>query len=336
MLYFIWFIHEFYFNAHGYKRHKSHSTKIHLTKIVRLRALSNRKNVIIFLDTDKYASPFDMLVAIDLYPDAQIINYSNVEVSDAKRLIQDAMFPRGPEGAKHTKVFIGGQDVDKALEILDVIKKSMFPPFELSVIIDPRGSNTTASSAVAKTMKLFEEKGFGDFKGKTAAILAGTGPVGVVAARLYASEGGNVVLTSRKLDRAKDAAEKINEELGTKQVCGVQAATPEETGEAIKNADVILACGAAGIELLPLSILEKYGKKCKVLGDINAVPPLGIEGMKATHKGKEFTPGKFGIGALAIGPLKIQIEGEMFKRAVESASGIVDYKTAYEIAKKLA
>ncbi|MCW4015221.1 MAG: methylenetetrahydromethanopterin dehydrogenase [Candidatus Bathyarchaeota archaeon] len=298
--------------------------------------MSSHKNVIIFLDTDKYTSPFDMLVAIDFYPDAQIISYSNVEVSDAKRLIQDAMFPRGPEGAKHTKVFIGGQDVDKALQILEVIKKSMFPPFELSVIIDPRGSNTTASSAVAKTMKLFKEKGFGDFKGKTAAILAGTGPVGVVAARLYASEGGNVVLTSRKLDRAKEAADKINEELGTKQVCGVQAATPEETGEAIKDADVILACGAAGIQLLSLSVLEKYGKKCKVLGDINAVPPLGIEGVKATHKGKEFIPGKFGIGALAIGPLKIQIEGEMFKQAVESPNGIVDYKTAYEIAKKLA
>jgi hypothetical protein len=298
-------------------------------------ALSSRKNVIIFLDTDKYASPFDILVAIDLYPDAQIINYSNVEVSDAKRLIQDAMFPRGPEGAKHTKVFIGGQDVDKALEILKVIKKSMFPPFQLSVIVDPRGSNTTASAAVAKTMKLFEEK-FGDFKGKTAAILAGTGPVGVVAARLYASEGGNVVLTSRKLDRATAAADKINEELGAKQVCGAQAASPEEIGEAIKDADVVLACGAAGIELLPLSVLEKYGKKVKVLGDINAVPPLGIEGLKATHKGKEFTPGKFGIGALAIGPLKIQVEGEMFKQAVESPSGIVSYNDAYKLAKKLA
>ena len=298
--------------------------------------MSNRKNVIIFLDTDKHASPFDMLVAIDLYPDAQIINYSNVEISDAKRIIQDAMFPRGPEGAKHTKVFIGGQDVEKALGILNVIKKSMFPPFQLSVIIDPRGSYTTASSATAKTLKLFKEKGFGNFKGKTVAILAGTGPVGVVAAKLYASEGGNVILTSRKLDRANAVADKINEDLGTKQVCGAKAGTPDEVGKAIKDADVILACGAAGIQLLPLSILEKYGTKSKVLGDINAVPPLGVEGLKATHKGKEFTPGKFGIGALAIGPLKIKIESEMFKQAVESPSGIVDYKKAYEIAKKLA
>jgi hypothetical protein len=302
---------------------------------MRYRALSNQKKVIIFLDTDKFASPFDILVAIDLYPDAQIINYSNVEVSDARRLIQDAMFPRGPEGAKHTKVFIGGQDVDKAMEILEIIKKSMFPPFELSVIVDPRGSNTTASAAVAKTIKLYNNK-FGDFTGKTATILAGTGPVGVVAAKLYASEGGNVILTSRKLERARAAADKINKELGNRQVCGVQASNIEETGKAIENADIVLACGAAGFQLLPLSILIEKGKKVKVLGDINAVPPLGIEGLKATHKGKEFTPGKFGFGALGIGPLKIQIEGEMFKQAVESPKGIVDYKTAYKIGKKLA
>jgi threonine dehydrogenase-like Zn-dependent dehydrogenase len=246
------------------------------------------------------------------------------------------MFPRGPGGAKHTKIFIGGQDVEKALGILEVAKKSLFPPFELSVIIDPRGAYTTASAAVAKTLKLFKEKGFGDFKGKNATILAGTGPVGQVAARLYAMEGGNVVLTSRKLQRATAVASKINTELGTTKVCGAQAAAPDEIGEAIKNADVILAAGAAGIQLLPLNILMDYGKKCKVLGDINAVPPLGIEGLKSTHKDKEFLPGKFGIGALAIGPLKIQIEGEMFKQAVESPNGIVDYKVAYEIAKKLA
>jgi hypothetical protein len=297
---------------------------------------TNRKNVIIFLDTDKHASPFDILIAIDLFPDAQILHYSDVTLRDAKRIIQDAMFPRGPAGAKHTKIFIGGQDVEKALGILDVAKKSLFPPFELSVIIDPRGAYTTASAAVAKTLKLFKEKGFGDFKGKTATILAGTGPVGVVAARLYAIEGGNVVLTSRKLNRATAAASKINTELGTTKVTGAQAAAPDEIGESIRKADLVLACGAAGIQLLPLSVLRDYGEKCKVLGDINAVPPLGIEGLKSTHKDKEFLPGKFGIGALAIGPLKIQIEGEMFKQAVESPRGIVDYKVAYEIAKTLA
>jgi len=299
-------------------------------------AKKNRKKVIIFLDTDKHASPFDMLIAIDLYPEAEILHYNDVTVRDAKRIIQDAMFPRGPGGAKHTKIFIGGQDVEKALGILEVAKKSLFPPFELSVIIDPRGAYTTASAAVAKTIKLFKENGFGDMKGKKVTILAGTGPVGQVAAYLYTMEGAIVVLTSRELHKATAVASKINAELGTTKVYGAQASASDEIGEAIRGSDIILAAGAAGIQLLPLNILLDYGKQCKVVGDINAVPPLGIEGLKATQENKEFTRGKFGIGALAIGPLKIQIEREMFRRAVESPSGIVDYKTAYEIAKKLA
>jgi len=295
-----------------------------------------KKTVLIFLDTDKHTSPFDMLTAIDLYPDAQILPYNNVEPDDARRIIQDAMFPRGPKGVKFTKIFIGGQDMEKALKILEIIKKSMFPPFELTVIVDPRGANTTASAAVAKTLALFKEKGFGDFKGKTATVLAGTGPVGMVAASLYAMEGGNVVVTSRKLERSTAVANKINEEIGAERACGMQAAAPNEIGEAIKQANIILAAGTAGIQLLPLNVLRDYGKRCKVVGDINAVPPLGIEGLKPADDGVEFLPGVWGVGALAIGPFKSQIEAELFKRAVESPKGILDHKVAYEIAKTMA
>ena len=133
-----------------------------------------KKTVFIFLDTDKHASPFDILTAVDLFPDAQILTYSNVAPEDSKRIIQDSMFPRGPDGAKQTKLFIGGQDVEKAIQILEIAKKSMFPPFELAVIVDPRGAYTTASAAVAKTLLTSIEKGLGDFKGKTVTVLAGT------------------------------------------------------------------------------------------------------------------------------------------------------------------
>jgi len=295
----------------------------------------SKKTVLIFLDTDKHASPFDMLTAIDLYPDAQILPYSNVEPNDARRIIQDAMFPRGPKGVKYTKIFIGGQDMEKAIKILEVVKKSMFPPFELAVIVDPRGANTTASAAVARTLALFKEKGFGDFNGKTATVLAGTGPVGQVAASLYAMEGGNVVVTSRKLERSTAVASKINEEIGAERACGMEASAPNEIGEAIRQADIILSAGTAGIQLLPLNVLKDYGKRCKVVADINAVPPLGVEGLKPTDDGVEFLPSIWGIGALTIGPLKSKIEGELFKKAVESPKGILDYKVAYEIAKSM-
>jgi len=294
-----------------------------------------KKMVIIFLDTDKHASPFDILTAVDLLPDAQILAYSGIEPADSKRIIQDAMFPRGPEGAKQTKLFIGGQDVGKALEILEIAEKSMFPPFELAVIVDPRGAYTTASAAVAKTLSTMMEKGLGDFKGKTVTVLAGTGPVGQVASRLYAMEGANVVVTSRDLSRSTSVANKINQELSAELACGVKVATPEEVGQAIKDSHVILAAGAAGIPLLPLNVLKEHGKNCKVVADINAIPPLGVEGLKPTEENAEIMPNVWGIGALAIGTFKNKIEAQVFKRAADSPKGIFDYKVAYEIAKSM-
>jgi methylene-tetrahydromethanopterin dehydrogenase len=72
-----------------------------------------------------------------------------------------------------------------------------------------------------------------------------------------------------------------------------------------------------------------------VIADINAIPPLGVEGLDAEANGKEVLPYVFGIGALTIGKLKNKIEAELIKKASEQSKGIFDYKVAYEIAKQI-
>jgi len=165
--------------------------------------------------------------------------------------------------------------------------------------------------------------------------LAGTGPVGQIASRLYATEGANVVVTSRDINRSTAVAKKINQEIGTERACGVKAAAPNEIGESIKDSEIVLSAGAAGIHLLPLNVLKEHGKRCKVVGDINAIPPLGVEGLKPTDENVEFQPGIWGIGALSIGTFKNKVEAQLFKRAVEAPKGVFDYKTAYDIAKSM-
>jgi len=291
------------------------------------------KNVFVFLDTDKHASSFDILTTIDVFPDAEILKYENVTAEDAEKIIYDAMFPRGPEGAKHTKVFINGRGFKLANDILEKTKKCMFPPFELSIIIDPRGAYSTATAAVAKTLELSLEKGIGGLEGKTVTVLAATGPVGQTAARLYASEKANVIATSRDLQRSSGVAAKINEEFGSERVRGVEAQTSEEIGKAIENAEIVLSAGAAGTLLLPLAVLREFGKKCRIVADINAIPPLGVEGLKSKVDGEEIQPNVFGIGALAIGKLKNRVEAKLIKKATEEPKGVFDYKIAYEIAR---
>jgi methylene-tetrahydromethanopterin dehydrogenase len=290
--------------------------------------------VFIFLDTDKHASPFDILTTIDVFPDAAILKYENVTAEDAEKIVYDAMFPRGPEGAKHTKIFINGHDFKRVYDVLERVKKCMLSPFELAIIIDPRGAYTTAAAAVAKTLELSLEREFGSFENKTVTVLAGTGPVGQTAARLYASEKANVIVTSRDLQRASSVATRINEDIEAGKIRGVEAQTSEEVGRAIQNSEIVLAAGAAGTQLLSLAVLKEYGKKCRIVADINAIPPLGVEGLKSDANGEEILPSLFGIGALVIGKLKVNVETELIKRAAEEPKGIFDYKTAYETAKK--
>jgi hypothetical protein len=294
---------------------------------------SQFRKVFVFFDTDKHASPFDILTTVDIFPEAEILKYENVTVEDAEKIIYDTIFPRGPEGAKHTKIFINGRDFKVANEILEKIEKCMFPPFEVAVIIDPRGAYTTATAAVAKTLELSLAKSFGSFDKKTVTVLAGTGPVGQTAARLYAAERADVIVTSRSLQKACSVATKINEELKVERVRGVQAQMPEEVGKAIENADMVLSAGAAGTELLPLEVLKKYGKKCNIVADINAIPPVGVEGLSPNADGKEILPKVFGVGALAIGKLKNKVEAALIRKAAVEPKGIFDYRMAYEIAK---
>jgi hypothetical protein len=289
------------------------------------------KTVFVFLDTDKYCSPFDMLVAIDAFPDSMIFKYENVSDVDAPKIVFDLLFPRGPEGAKHTKIFINGSNFEMVEKVVSATQNAMkSAPWGNSIIVDPRGGYSTAAAAVAKTFGVAMEKGFGSLEGRRVTVLAGTGPVGQTAARIYASEKANVTITSRAMAKGQAVADKINAEVNAQRVKVVEVTTPEQTAEAVKDAEIVLSAGAGGIQLLSQ---VQIGASCKIVADINAIKPLGVEGLGSNDDGKEIKPGVFGIGALAIGKLKIKTETEMIKRATAESQGLFDYSIAYTIAK---
>ena len=291
------------------------------------------KTVFVFLDTDKYCSPFDMLVAIDAFPDSMIFKYENVTDTDAPKIVFDLLFPRGPLGAAHTKVFINGSNFEMVEKVVEATQKAMkSAPWGNSIIVDPRGGYSTAAAAVAKTLGASLEKGFGTLEGKNVTVLAGTGPVGQTAARIYAAEKANVTITSRTMSKGQAVADKINAEVGAQRVKVVEVTKPEQTAAAIQNAEIVLSAGAGGIQLLSQADLNK-APKCKIVADINAIKPLGVEGLGPNDDNIELKPSVFGIGALAIGKLKIKTEMEMIKRATAEPQGLFDYSIAYTIAK---
>jgi NADPH:quinone reductase-like Zn-dependent oxidoreductase len=77
----------------------------------------------------------------------------------------------------------------------------------VSVLLDPRGANTTAAAAV---VRLAQD---GAVRGRRALVLGGAGPVGIRLAGLLAQAGAEVISVPRR-DRARDAAGRIRAQLG--------------------------------------------------------------------------------------------------------------------------
>jgi len=291
-----------------------------------------------FFDTDENASPFDINMAYDAGFDI-VIPISKITADKVPKLVQDAIFSRKP-GAP-TTFFIGGSDVKEGEKIARKVKKSLVPPFECPIIIDPRGSHTTASAVVAMTMSIAEkEHGIKDLKQKKVVIF-GAGSVGRIAAILAAKSQFNTFIIETWEKSSEEFINNLAKELqieageNATEIQGIFAPDPQDRLQVAKDSDIIWCLAAAGVEILSKDLMEKLKGK-KIVVDINLVPPYGIEGVKPKHKNDEIYPGIFGIGALALGRLKSQLEGKILKEAANSKGlRVFDYTYAFETAKKL-
>ncbi|MBW8885340.1 MAG: DUF4340 domain-containing protein, partial [Planctomycetia bacterium] len=174
----------------------------------------------------------------------RLLQYGGVNPSNVRDLVHGAIFTRGPQELMNTAIFIGGSSVKAGEELLKQVKAAFFGPMRVSVLLDSNGANTTAAAAVLAAAKHL------DLKGGTATVLGGTGPVGERAARLLARQGATVRLGSRSLDRAQEVARRISAQVATAKLQAVQCSSATDAAAAIDGAPIVIAAGAAGIELL--------------------------------------------------------------------------------------
>jgi len=284
------------------------------------------KKLLFLFDTDAYASVFDTVVGYDGGAD-NVTGYANVTPDNVGALVDGTIFTRGGKDKQNTAIFVGGSDMGKGEALLEAVKKKFFGPFRVSIMLDSNGSNTTAAAGVALLAKAKP------LAGKKAVVLAGTGPVGMRAAAFLAEEDAEVTITSRTKERADVAAKAIESRFGAK-VRGVAAFDDASRAAAIENTNIIFAAGAIGVQLLPLSAW-KDNPNIELLADVNAQPPLGIEGLEATDKGKE-RHGKLCFGALGIGGLKLKLHRGCIGKLFESAEAVFDAEEIYALAKAMA
>jgi len=283
----------------------------------------------------KHMSPFDVNMALDAgYDDA--ITYSNATIEDVYGLVQDAIFSRSPEGIKRTGMFIGGKKAIEALDMMDRAKKAMVPPFEVSVFADPAGSFTTAAAMVACAKKVLQDKFKTDLKDKRVVVYGGTGVVAFASAVIASTDGAKAVLVGydgpeRVRRLTMEANDRFAVDLGY-----ADGTTEEQKAELAQSADVIFSAGPAGRQILSLEQI-KPAKNLKVVADVNAVPPLGVEGVRIKDNGAPIEgTSAVGIGALAIGDIKYKTETGLFKEMIEAEKPVyLDFRAAYRLAQAL-
>ena len=278
-------------------------------------------------------SPFDVNMAYDAGWDA-IVPYTNLELGDVEALVQDAIFSRGPKGVRRTGIFIGGRDVNLAMDMIDAARRAMVPPFEVSVFADPSGAFTTAAAMVAVVERHLRRARGQSLSDCRVTVFGGTGPVGSTAAVLAAGAGARVRIASHVGAAAAEVVANACAQRYGVEIEGVDASGDQQKSELLAASEVVLATAKAGVQILNRGHLQA-GSTLRVAADVNAVPPAGIEGVDAQDDGKPLGVGDaLGVGALAVGNVKYQVQRALLRQMREAEKPqYLDFRQAFELAR---
>jgi len=290
---------------------------------------SPKPTILLQLDTDPQPSVFDSVVAVDSGVE-QLFRHGHVTPETVTGLVHGLLFTRGMADLHRSAIFVGGSNVAASDALFKAVKSTFFGPFRVSVLFDANGSNTTAAAAV-----LCASSGMGgSLQGVSAAVLGATGPVGERVARLLSRLGANVKVGSRDAARAGTIAERLQAATGG-QFQPFGTSSEDELTAALQGVAIVVSAGAAGACLLPGSVWGELAD-LKVLIDLNAVPPLGIEGVEATDKNTARGRGSVRAwGALGVGGLKMKIHKKAIQALFESNDKVLDAEQVLEIGQAL-
>lgn len=284
------------------------------------------RKLLLQLDSSRLPSVFDQVVAYDAGADV-VMSYGGVTEGDVRDLIHGCIFTRGPKDLHNTAVWIGGNNMSAGEQLLAMAQDALFDEFTVSIMLDSNGSNTTAVAAVVKI-----EETLGDLRGKKVVVLAGTGPVGQRAAGLLARDGARVTITSRKPEQGEKARQFISARFNV-QVEALTFAEPSKLPEVLEGTEILLNSGPAGVQMVPKSAWTAV-KTLRVAVDLNAVPPLGIEGVDVDDAGVK-RDGVIVFGAFGIGTFKTKLHRACVARLFTRNDLVLDAEAIAEIAREL-
>jgi methylene-tetrahydromethanopterin dehydrogenase len=277
------------------------------------------------------ASPFDVNMAFDAGFD-KVMPYTAVSLDEISALTQDAIFSRSPSGVKREAIFFGGRDVGLAVDMQNAAKAAMFAPFAISTMTDPSGSFTTSGALLAKISQHLAPSHDALAK-QSIAIFGASGTVGSTSALIAAAQGATVKLVAHaSLGDMQSHADKLQKKYGyTFEV--VDGASDAAKISILNSVTVAITAAPVGVRVLEM---KHYidSQSLKVIADVNAVSPAGIEGVDAQCDGAKLGKTDIaGVGALAIGQLKYVTQHQLLQQMLQGDQPVhLDYNHAFNVA----
>ena len=175
------------------------------------------------------------------------------------------------------------------------------------------------------------EETLGNLAGREGADPGGHRPGGPARGGLLAKGGAHVTITSRKPEQGEKARQFISARFNVQ----VEATTLTDASklELCKDVEVLLNSGPAGVQMVPKSAWTG-AKNLKIAVDLNAVPPLGIEGIEVTDAGV-VKDGVAVYGAFGIGNFKTKLHKACVARLFTRNDLVLDAETIADVAREL-
>ena len=100
-------------------------------------------------------------------------------------------------------------------------------------------------------------------------------------------------------------------------------------GAAVAGCDIVLAAGAAGIELVSSDVWREH-VRAKVAIDLNAVPPVGLAPVMPGDAGVD-RGGVLCFGAIGVGGLKMKIHKAAVRQLFAANDRVLDAEEVFGI-----
>ena len=141
-----------------------------------------------------------------------------------------------------------------------------------------------------------------------------------------------MTITSRKPEQGEKARQFISARFSV-HVDAVTMNDPAALPDLLRDVDVLLNSGPAGVQMVPRSAWAG-AKSLKVAVDLNAVPPLGIEGIEVNDAGAK-RENVVVFGAFGVGNFKTKLHKACVARLFTRNDLVLDAEAIADIAREL-